>query len=173
MTRDEMEIWQGLRAACLEIIEGTRKLREHAEELAGAELKFYHDMERLLPDAEATMHECQARLGQRTPRRLGRDTSTPEKRAWWEGSLPCPWCRALGGHLPGCSGPPDIFGESARLVEEILAENPPAFPPAAPWVRIPCTRCGRTAGWAMPESVGAVRDAWCSEACMAAAGTPL
>ncbi len=30
MTRDEMEHWQKLRVACLEIIQGVRKLREHA-----------------------------------------------------------------------------------------------------------------------------------------------
>lgn len=77
MTRDEMEIWHKLRAACLEIIEGTRKLREHADELGPAERNFYQNMERLLPDAEATMAECQARLGLRTPRTLANRPARP------------------------------------------------------------------------------------------------
>lgn len=67
-SRDEMERWHYLRVACLEIIQGSRKLRLHADELQSAELKFLEDLEALVPDAEYVARNMQERLGMRTPR---------------------------------------------------------------------------------------------------------
>jgi len=66
MTRDEMERWQKLRAACLEIVQGVRTLRVHADELVGPERAFLENLVRIVPDAEALAFECQERLGMRT-----------------------------------------------------------------------------------------------------------
>lgn len=68
MTRDEMERWQKLRVACLEIVQGARTLPVHADDIAGPERALLRRIWSIVPDAEALARECQERLGMRTAR---------------------------------------------------------------------------------------------------------